>query len=221
MESLISSEKAIVLPNLSSFTLKTDGFDISSFFHVLRLPSLAHFNIEFRFNDRDGAFHSDELPEWPHTTFMSLIERSACAISELSLTIPISEVCLVDFLRHVSPTLETLFMERKFNWATFGEPTLTLLTNHMSSLGDIHTVFPKLKHIMFHDCLQVGLAPNAIADMMESRWCFPEDELQFINPRIVIHPPNVVADVDMRRIKIMMARGETGTIIVYNQADYE
>lgn len=220
LESLIPSDKSLVLPKLSSLTLKTDGFDISSFFHALRLPSLTHFDIEFRFNDGDGGFESDELPEWPHTSFMSLLERSACAISNLTLAIPISEVCLVGCLRRVSPTLESLFLICKFNWATFGEPTLALLTNHMTSLGDVQSLFPKLKNIIFHDSLQTELAPNVIADMVESRWCFPEDEPQFINARIVIQPSNVVTDTDMRRIKVMRVRGETGEIVVYNQADY-
>ncbi|KAF7982328.1 hypothetical protein HWV62_29030 [Athelia sp. TMB] len=207
-------DEAIVLLKLRRFALKTDE-NVSSFFRALQLPSLTHLTVEFRHNNNTldgslGPFH-----EWPQASFMSFLTRSACSLSRLSLNVPIAEDDLVKCLNHVSPTLESLFLVLKFDWPTFGNQTLALLTEPVPSQhGHRERKFPKLKIMTFYASLG-EVAPHAFADMVESRWCFPEDEFQFENPDIVAVSVYGIPEEDLRRIRVMALRGKSGNITCF------
>ncbi|KAF7969404.1 hypothetical protein HWV62_27395 [Athelia sp. TMB] len=200
--------EAIVLLKLREFALQTDE-NLSSFFRALQLPSLTHLTVVFRHNNNTlhgslGPFH-----EWPQASFMSFLTRSACSLSRLSLIVPIAEDDLLECLDHVSPTLESLILVLKFDWPTFGNRTLALLTEPV--LSQRERKFPKLKVITFFASLG-EVAPHALADMVESRWCFPEDEFQFENPDIVAFSIHGIPEEDQRRIRVMALRGKSGKI---------
>ncbi|KAF7969398.1 hypothetical protein HWV62_27383 [Athelia sp. TMB] len=197
---------AIVLPKLSDFTLIADK-KLSSFFRALRLPSLKSLAIEYRHNGYQYPLH-----EWPQASFMSFLARSACTLSHLSLNVPIAEDDLVTCLDHLSPTLKYLWLEAKWDWPAFGNSTLALLTEPAPSQhGTRERKFPELETITFH-CSLRNVAPHALADMIESRWCFPEDEMQFANPEIAVYGFHAISDEDRRRIRVMVLRGRSGKI---------
>lgn len=211
---------AVVMPKLASLTLKTHA-DTSQFFSVLHTPCLTRLDIEYRDYD-DGTpdgYENIAFPDWPHPQFMLFLAQSGCSLSDLSLTVEIAEADLVDCLKHVAPTLKRLQIGAKFDWGCFSQPMLALLTNHMSPEGEVHGLFPKLDTLVLHSCLSEGQPPNALVDMVESRWCFPEDEIQFVNPRITIHDvASIFEEEDWtmveRKIDVMIARGESGEIIL-------
>lgn len=216
--SQVPDDIAVVMPALTSFTLKTHA-DTCQFFSALRLPCLTRLSIEYRDFDDDTPEGSNDngFPDWPRTEFMVFLTQSACSISDLSLTVPITEADLVDCLKHVAPTLETLQIGAKFDWERFGRPTLALLTNRISPEGQVYRLFPRLKTIKLHDCLVGALAHDALVDMLESRWCFPEDEIQFVNPVITVYDsPSLLTGEDLiivrRKVDVMETRGESGEI---------
>lgn len=100
--------------------------------------------------------------------FMFFLDRSACTITDLALTVPISEPDLVFYLRHVAPTLQTL----------------SLLTNSVSPYGELMELSPKLRTISFDDCMSDILGDRFLSNMIESRWAFLEYESATINPNV-------------------------------------
>jgi hypothetical protein len=149
--------EALVLSQLRTFRIRIDeGSDGELFFDHLALPSL---------NCIDMMFNTDA--EWPQSSFLSLISRSECRPTELSLKCAeMPEEDFVDCLRAL-PSLIRCHVElvNFIGGWVLGELTITGdASNHLvPNLKTFHA-------LELYECDDDSTIDNAFMDMVESRW---------------------------------------------------
>ena len=157
----------LLLPRLHTLSLDTDC-DIVPFLEAITLPALRSIAIDFRHNmgDLDSPFLEDDFHDWPHDAFMAFLARSKCALSSLSLCVPISEHELGVLLHACARTLKHVTVQGKVGWDIAHERTVRLLTN---TRGEGADYFPLLTCVRLYDCIVHPLPPQELANMVHSR----------------------------------------------------
>jgi len=165
------SRPPLSLPKLTSLNISSD---LTGLLEHLTLPALREVRIHAE-SDQQAQAHADL------TSFLSLIDRSACAITTLSATPPVTEPTLLMCLRRVSASLVKLSIEG----IRLGDAFIESLTRRTTqrSVGadcfndaggsenddcrDEDVLCPALEEINFDT--HVACTQGALAAMVESR----------------------------------------------------
>jgi len=197
----------LFLPKLTSLNISSD---LTGIFDYLVLPALKEVRI-YAEGDKQAQSHalghdpepsshfqlmypgpphahpsqsspSSSVGDWEPVAFLSLIDRSACAISSLSVTPPITEHALLTCLRRVSNSLVKLSIEGIGVGDTLiasltRQPTLKSVgadgihdgagISENKGWGDVDVLCPALEEINLDT--RVACAQGALVAMVESR----------------------------------------------------
>jgi hypothetical protein len=153
LQSFPSCRDLIYLPQLQSFGVCADK-SIASLLDALVLPNLR----EFVF----GAIGNQGLELWPQSSFLSLIDRSSCALKNLYIyDDPSTTEELLDCLRRTQTSL-TAFTLQSHGKILVTDEVLDLLT-----VTDGLCLCPKLRSLALYNC--ISCAPGRVASMVQSR----------------------------------------------------
>ncbi|KZP16456.1 hypothetical protein FIBSPDRAFT_60576 [Athelia psychrophila] len=198
----------ICLPHLHSLCIKTDS-NMENFLDTLTLPSLQRIEVVFRISSGDKD-SEDELAgdfgPWPHAEFLSLLQRSACPLEELTLVAPVAEDALLEYLHLASLTMKTISLRGKLGWASIGQRALKLLTILPNSTEGI--LCPNIRKIRFDNCIIGPLPQNSMADMIQSRMLYCAHNRSRESPLEVYlsAPVDFVDEEDWRRLTVSKRR---------------
>jgi hypothetical protein len=154
----------ILLPALRLLTLPCDT-ELGALFDSVILPSLK----ELIIHPERGRTYS--FPFWPHARFKSLLARSSCSITSLTLyNTCITSEHLIEYLRTMQDLLKLEIINEAKLSSVVGEEVLGLLTPDPARplLGDPICLAPKLQCVKLWKC--ISAADGLLADMVESRW---------------------------------------------------
>ncbi|KAF9475397.1 hypothetical protein BDN70DRAFT_996451 [Pholiota conissans] len=205
----------LFLPKLTSFNISSDVIspDMTGVLDLLILPNLQEVRIhgDIDKTGRSHPFGHDAHADthqasnasahfatgtWDPTPLLSLIHRSACSVTSLSVSLPMTEAALLMCLRGTSNSLVKLSVEG----IPVGDMLMEALTCHLNAdaagavridrdlLGD---AISEVEGQDFHDehehckvlCpnleeltldTRVGCSPGMLASMVESRLCKPK-----------------------------------------------
>lgn len=204
----------VVLANLARLSIKTND-DIGPFFDALTLPSLLEIAIEYcSEGTEEDEDDSTMFPDWPHTAFTSLLDRSGCSLDELSLAVDMDPSFLDTYLLRISPTIKSLTVRGKHGWTPVDEDTLRILTRIVPpGRCEVDTIFPCLRDITLIACISFPLPEGVLADMVESRWKYLEHSSSVCNPTIVLAIRFTdCAENDLRRLEVMKRWSQSGRL---------
>ncbi|KAF7981231.1 hypothetical protein HWV62_34587 [Athelia sp. TMB] len=202
-----SMHATIQLPKLRSLCVKTDC-PMDDFLDALTLPSLQRIEVAFRIYDTgeldDEDVEAAMFPGWPHAAFLSLLQRSACPLEELSLGTPVSADELLQYLPLVSPTLRTLSLGGTF-WACVDHRVLAQLTVRPHS--SVAVPCPKLRTLRLDACFVPALPQNAVADLVQSRLVHAAAAGDGVPMEVdLTADTGAVHDDDWRRLEVLRMR---------------
>jgi hypothetical protein len=114
---------------------------------------------------------SYSFPFWAHDRFLSLLTRSGCSITLLTLyNTCITSENLIEYLRHMPDLTKLEIIHESKQSSVINEEVLRLLTPDPARrlLGEPICLAPKLESFKMWKCI---CAPDGVlADMVESRW---------------------------------------------------
>lgn len=155
----------ITLPHLRSLYLNCI-MDLSHLFDSFTLPALQELSITtVHFDWQDQWL--DTAPEWHGDDFNSLLMRSRCAITSLSIDVAISAGDLLETMRLIQSSIESLSIRGVSHLPIVTVPLLLLLTRRPGDEAS-ESLFPNLKKLRLVDCIG-HLRDDVLADMIQSR----------------------------------------------------
>jgi hypothetical protein len=166
LQTLPSSRNLIYLCQLRSLGFCADQ-NISSLLDALVLPNILEF-IFIAATIQEGL--------WPHASFLSLVDRSSCALKYLYLHYVLSTTEeLLDCLRCTQSSLKQLTLQA-CGGAIVTDEVLDVLT-----AKDGTCLCPKLQELALYDC--ISCSPGRVAGMVNSR--LNTTPMPLIDPRAV------------------------------------
>ncbi|KII84436.1 hypothetical protein PLICRDRAFT_365506 [Plicaturopsis crispa FD-325 SS-3] len=163
-----------IFPRLRDLGLVVNA-DITALLNAVTLPGLEVFSAMQSCEGEPPA--PDPRPPWPHATFISLLERSSCRLTYLSLIhMPITDAELIECLRHMKD-LDLLDVRTHEDETIITDEFLTAFTFSVDPFEEdlpSDTLCPRLTKLTLIEA-DISTTDGVLANMVESRYGVLQD----------------------------------------------
>jgi len=144
-------------------------WDMSTFFDSFVFPALIDLHVDNTANKHEQVQHNF-IDDWPQANFISLLHRSSCPITHLTLEVDMTETSLIECPQLISSSIEYLSVRGYYGVFLVADRLISLLIHRQIGPEEISCFCPKLCSMHFFNCLSpFELTEGAFADMVESR----------------------------------------------------